>query len=94
MRRLYRVGTPRGLRGLATMSAALTDRTATAVSPDSSPIPLPYRPSGPVRAAFAPLLPAIQAETPAAGINFGPLGVDSLHKAATVSWSSGTTVPS
>ncbi len=55
MRRLYRVGTPRGLRGLATVSAALADRASTAVSPDSSPVPPPYRPSGP----SGPLLPVI-----------------------------------
>ncbi len=53
MRKLYRVGTPRSLQGLATVQTALADRAATAVSPDSSPVSPPYRPSRPVWAAFA-----------------------------------------
>ncbi len=53
MRKLYRVGTPRGLQGLATVQAAFAARLTTAVSPDSSPVSPPYRPSRPVWTAFA-----------------------------------------
>ncbi len=53
MRKLYRVGTPRSLQGLATVQAALADRASTAVLPDSSPVSPPYRPSRPVWTVFA-----------------------------------------
>ncbi len=53
MRKLYRVGTPRALPGSRPVQVALADRAAIAVSPDSSPVSPPYRPSRPVWAAFA-----------------------------------------